>query len=177
MIKTFALLFVGLLALVLILAASRPDSFRVERSARIQAPPERVYALISDLQQFKRWNPWERKDPELRYTFGASKAGVGAAYAWESQKVGTGRMEITEVQPGRKVLMRLDFLKPFEAQNQAEFLLQPLSGGGIELRWSMAGPSPFISKLIGLFISMDRMVGADFEDGLGHLKQLAEQPA
>ncbi|QPF71510.1 SRPBCC family protein [Roseateles sp. DAIF2] len=176
MFQTLALVILAALALLLIYAATRPDSFRVERSARIQASPERVYALINDLQQLKRWNPWERKDPGLKGTFGGTTAGVGAAYGWESAKVGTGRMEITQVQPGRKVAMKLDFIKPFQAQNRAEFALHS-AGGATEVRWSMEGPTPFLSKLIGVFVSMDRMIGRDFEDGLGHLKQIAEQGA
>ncbi|HEX2012435.1 MAG TPA: SRPBCC family protein, partial [Roseateles sp.] len=105
MLKTVALAIAGAIALLLIYAATRPDSFRIERSARIQAPPDKVYALVADLQQFKRWNPWERKDPGLKGSFGVTTAGVGAAYGWESEKVGSGRMEITQAVPAQKVAL------------------------------------------------------------------------
>ncbi|MCU7374781.1 SRPBCC family protein [Paucibacter sp. O1-1] len=174
MIKTIALVIVAALALLLIYAATRPDSFRVERSTRIQAPPEKIYALIHDLKGFNRWNPYEKKDPAIKGQYSAVTAGPGARYGWESDKVGVGSMEITEVAAPSRVAMKLDFVKPFEAHNQVEFRLRP-EGGATQVSWAMQGPSPFVSKLIGVFISMDRMIGQDFEDGLANLKSLAEQ--
>ncbi|WP_349741122.1 SRPBCC family protein [Roseateles cavernae] len=174
MIKTIALVIVAALALLLIYAATRPDSFRVERSARIQAPPEKIYALIHDLKGFNRWNPYEKKDPAIKGQYSAVTAGPGARYGWESDKVGVGSMEITEVTAPSRVAMRLDFVKPLEAHNQVEFRLRP-EGGATQVSWAMQGPSPFVSKLIGVFISMDQMIGQDFEDGLANLKSLAEQ--
>lgn len=174
MIKTIALVIVAALALLLIYAAIRPDSFRVERSTRIQAPPEKIYALIHDLKGFNRWNPYEKKDPAIKGQYSAVTAGPGARYGWESDKVGVGSMEITEVAAPGRVAMRLDFVKPFEAHNQVEFTLRP-EGGATQVSWAMQGPSPFVSKLIGVFISMDKMIGPDFEDGLANLKSLAEQ--
>lgn len=174
MLKTLALIAAAGLALLLIFAATRPDSFRIERSARIQASPDKVYGLINDLKQFQRWNPYERKDPSLKGSYSGAAAGPGAAYAWESKEVGTGRLEITAVQPARQVVMKLDFLKPFEAHNRAEFSLKP-EGGMTRVTWVMQGPSPYLSKLMGLVFNMDRMVGQDFEAGLNNLKTLAEQ--
>ncbi|MDC6171124.1 SRPBCC family protein [Paucibacter sp. XJ19-41] len=174
MIKTIALVIVAALALLLIYAATRPDSFRVERSTRIQAPPEKIYALIHDLKGFNRWNPYEKKDPAIKGQYSAVTAGAGARYGWESDKVGVGSMEITEVAAPSRVAMKLDFVKPFEAHNQVEFRLRP-EGGATQVSWAMQGPSPFVSKLIGVFISMDRMIGQDFEDGLANLKSLVEQ--
>jgi len=174
MLKTLALIVAAGLALLLIYAATRPDSFRIERSARIQASPDKVYGLISDLRQFQRWNPYERKDPSLKGSYSGAAAGPGAAYAWESKEVGSGRLEITAVQPARQVVMKLDFLKPFEAHNRAEFTLKP-EGGATQVTWAMQGPSPYLSKLMGLVFNMDRMVGQDFEAGLNNLKTLAEQ--
>lgn len=174
MLKTLVLIVIAAVLGLCAYAATRPDSFRVERSIRIQAPPERVFALIQDYRQFNRWNPYLKKDPATQGTYSASTAGPGARYAWVSQEVGTGSMTITEVAAPSRVAMRLDFVKPFEAQNQVEFLLKPTEGG-TDLSWAMQGPSPFISKLMGVIFNIDKMVGTDFESGLADLKTLAEQ--
>lgn len=160
--------------MLLAYAATRPDEFRVERRLRIAAPTERLWPLVSELRGFNRWNPYERKDPLIKSQYAGASSGIGSRYAWESDKVGSGSLEITAQQPGRAVRMKLDFVKPFEAHNQAEFALQPTPDGATEVSWRMQGPANFISKLMGVFIDMDKMVGRDFEDGLQNLRQLAE---
>lgn len=155
-------------------AASRPDEFRVERRARIAAPAEQVWPHIAELRAFNRWNPYERKDPLIKGAYSGAAQGVGSRYDWDSDKVGSGSLEVVSQQAGRAVQMKLDFVKPFEAHNQAEFALQPLADGGTEVRWTMHGPANFLSKLMGVFIDMDRMVGRDFEDGLQNLRHLVE---
>jgi uncharacterized protein YndB with AHSA1/START domain len=172
---SIVLICLGVLVLLLLAYAStRPDEFRVERRARIAAPADKVWPLISELRAFNRWNPYERKDPLLKSQYAGSASGVGSRYAWESDKVGVGSLEITGQQPGRAVQMKLDFIKPFEAHNAAELALQPTADGATEVRWTMSGPANFLSKLMGVFIDMDQMVGGDFEDGLQNLRQLAE---
>lgn len=165
------------LVLLLAYAATRPDEFRVERRLRIAAPAEKVWPLVAELRAFNRWNPYERKDPLIQSRYSGAAAGIGSRYDWDSQEVGSGSLEITGQQPGRAVQMKLDFVKPFEAHNLAEFALQPTPDGATEVRWTMHGPANFISKLMGVFINMDKMVGRDFEDGLQNLRQLAEVKA
>ncbi|QDQ27349.1 SRPBCC family protein [Chitinimonas arctica] len=162
------------LLLLLIHAARRPDTFRIERSTRIQAAPERVFALINDLHGFNSWNPFEKKDPAIKGEYGAITSGPGAVYAWESQKVGVGRMTIVDTVPESRVIMKLDFFKPFVANNMAEFNLRA-DRDGTQVSWAMHGPTPFISKLMQVFFSMDKMVGKDFDDGLANLKTLLER--
>jgi uncharacterized protein YndB with AHSA1/START domain len=174
MFKIIAIILVVAVGAVLGLAATRPDHFRIERAATIQAPPERIYPLISDLKLFNTWNPFLRKDPEAKLSYSGPTAGVGAAYAWESDKSGKGRMEITDSRPAQKVTLKLDFTKPLEAHNAVEFALQA-QADGTRVTWAMTGPSPFLSKLMGLFFDIDRMVGSDFADGLANLKAIAEK--
>jgi len=170
-----ALLFAALIGLLLVYAATRPDSFRIERSAHIQAPPEKVFAYINDFRRWTAWSPWENIDPALKRTYSGAVAGKGAAYAWEGNgNVGSGRMEITESTPASKIVIKLDFIKPFEGHNIAEFTLVPGARGGTALTWAMYGPSPYISKLMGIFMSMDRMIGGQFEQGLAKLKKSSE---
>ncbi len=174
MLKIIAIVVAVLIAALLAYAATRPDSFKVQRSALIKAPPEKVFALVSDLRAFNTWNPWARKEPELKGSYSGPSSGKGAAYAWEGKKVGSGRMEISEVVPPSRMTMKLEFIKPMQTNSVAEFTLVP-QGDATGLTWAMSGPSPYISKLMGVFFNMDTMIGKDFEDGLANLKQLAEK--
>jgi carbon monoxide dehydrogenase subunit G len=174
MLKKILIAVVVLIAAVLVYAATRPDTFRVERSAGIKAPPEKVFALVNDFKRWDAWSPWEKKDPAMRRAFGDATSGKGAAYSWEGNKdVGQGRMEITESVPSSKVSIKLEFVKPFEARNTVDFTLQP-KGDTTQVTWAIYGPMPYISKLIGIFWSMDSMIGKDFEAGLADLKVVAE---
>jgi hypothetical protein len=162
------------IALVLIVASRRPDSFRVTRTAVIKAPAARIFALIDDLHSFNNWNPWLRKDPGTKGTYTGAARGVGAAYAWQGKKVGNGRMEVTHSVAPEKLTLALEFIKPFKANNTAEFTLQAQGDALTIVTWAMHGPSPFLSKVMGTIFNMDTMIGKDFEAGLANLKLLTE---
>jgi uncharacterized protein YndB with AHSA1/START domain len=162
------------IALLLVYAAMRPDRFRIQRTAVIKAPAARIFALIDNLESFNHWNPYQRKDPGMKGTYSGPASGVGAAYAWDGQKVGAGRMEIVSSTAPHSVTMQLDFDKPFKAHNTAEFTLQAQGDGITIVTWAMHGPSPYVSKLMGVVFNMDRMVGKDFEAGLANLRALTE---
>ncbi len=175
MLKTIALVVVVIIAGILIFAATKPDTFRVERSAAIKAPPEKVFALINDFKRWEAWSPWEKKDPAMKRTYGATTGGKGAHYAWEGNSdVGQGSMDIAESVPPSKIALKLDFIKPFEGHNTVIFTLAP-KGDMTDVTWSMSGPAPFMSKVMQVFINMDTMVGKDFESGLANLKAAAEK--
>jgi len=175
MLKYIGIAVVVVIAAVLALAATRPDTFRVERSTTIKAPPGKVYALIDDFHQWQQWSPWERLDPAMKRQHGGAPKGKGALYGWEGNKeVGKGQMEITEATPSSRVVIKLDFLAPFEAHNTAEFVLVP-QGDATTVTWAMFGPNLFIGKVMSLFASMDSLVGKDFERGLANLKAVAEK--
>jgi len=160
-------------AALLTYAASRPGSFRIVRSATIQAPPEKLLPLINDFHRWSVWSPYEKLDPEMKRTFSGAASGPGAIYGWSSEgKAGAGRMEIIDQDPS-KVVIKLDFDRPFKAHNTAEFTLTPV-GGATTVAWAMHGPSPFISKVMGLVFSMDALVGKDFEVGLANLAAAVE---
>jgi hypothetical protein len=174
MFKTLLIVIALLIAAVLIVAAMRPDSFRTERSLDIAVPPEKLFPLIDDLRRWRDWSPYEKKDPMMQRTLSGPPAGVGAVYEWKGNKdVGQGRMEIVESKSTELIRIQLDFISPFEAHNIAEFTLLP-TASGTRVTWALSGPSPYLSKLIGLFMNMDKMIGQDFEAGLANLKVLAE---
>jgi uncharacterized protein YndB with AHSA1/START domain len=175
MFKTIAIVVVVLIAAVLAYAATKPDTFRVQRAASIKAPPEKIFAVLNDFRRWDAWSPWEKKDPAMKRTFGTATSGKGATYAWEGNRdVGQGRMEITESVPPSKVAIKLDFLKPFEAHNIVELTLEP-KGDATNITWAMHGPNPYFAKVMQVFLSMDSMVGKDFETGLANLKAVAEK--
>ena len=174
MFKKIALVVVVLVAGVLAYAATRPDSLHVQRAASIKAPPEKIVALISDFHSWTAWSPYEKVDPAMKKTYSGAASGKGAVYEWDgNRQVGQGRMEITEASPSR-VTIKLDFLKPFEGHNVAAFTLTP-QGDATTVAWTMDGPSPYIVKVIGVFVDMDHMIGKDFETGLANMKAIAEK--
>lgn len=175
MFKKIAIAIVVLIAALLVYAATRPDTFRVERTATMKAPPEKVYAVLSDFQKWGTWSPWEKKDPAMKRTFGSTTSGKGATYAWEGNgEVGKGSMEIVETAPPSRLKLRLDFIEPFEAHNIVEYTLTP-QGESTNVSWVLHGPMPYISKVISIFCDMDSMVGKDFEAGLANLKAVVEK--
>jgi uncharacterized protein YndB with AHSA1/START domain len=160
---------------ILIVAATKPGTFRIERTAVVNAPAEKVFPLIADFHQWLNWSPWEGRDPALKRTYSGAERGKGAVYAWEGNKnVGSGRMEILEAATPSKIVIKLDFLKPFEAHNTAEFTMLP-QGAAPSVVWVMHGPAPFMSKLMQVFMSFDNMIGKDFEAGLAKLKTISER--
>ena len=163
------------IAAVLILAATKPTTLRVQRSVSINAPPERIFSLISDFHQWVNWSPYEQKDPAMKRTYSGTERGRGAVYAWDGDKnVGSGRMEILDVSAPSKIVIKLDFFKPFEGHNTAEFTMLP-QGDTTNLTWTMTGPAVFMSKVMQVFMNLDRMIGRDFETGLANLKKLTEK--
>ena len=163
------------IAAILMLAAAKPDTFSVRRSATMNASAEKIFALISDFRQWGRWSPWETRDPGMKRSYDGAERGKGAVYAWDGNKnVGAGRMEILEAATPSKVLIKLDFIKPFEGHNTAEFTMLP-RGGATDVNWAMHGPAPLMHRIMQVFMNLDKMIGKDFEAGLAKLKLAAER--
>lgn len=168
-------LIIVVVGVFLAFVSSRPNAFRIERSLPVKAPAGKVFALINDFHHWPSWSPWEKMDPAMKKTHSGSASGSGAVYEWQgNNKVGQGRMEITGAVANSKVTIKLDFYKPFEAHNTTEFTLVP-QGESVTVTWAMFGPQPFMAKLMGVFMSMDKMVGKDFEAGLAAMKAVAEK--
>jgi hypothetical protein len=175
MFKLLALLVVAVVAGVLLFAASRPDTFEVTRSLSMKAPPEKIFALVNDFSKWQSWSPYEVKDPSMKRTLGAITVGQGATYAWEGNKeVGQGEMQISESTAPTRVSMQLHFIKPFEGRNQADYTLKA-DGNSTLVTWHFHGPAPFMNKLAGLFMNLDKMIGKDFEIGLANMKAIVER--
>jgi uncharacterized protein YndB with AHSA1/START domain len=174
MLKVIALAIALVVVGVLLAAARKPDTFAISRAARIAAPPDAIFPYINDPQRFMTWSPFERKDPDMKRAFSGAPAGPGSIYDFDGDSnVGKGRLSIVDAEPPSRVVMQLDMLKPIEGHNAIEFTLQP-EGGETLVTWSMSGEMPFISKVMSVFIDMDRMIGNDFETGLASLKARVE---
>jgi len=174
-IAIIAIVLVALVAGVLAYAATKPDTLRVQRVTSIKAAPEKIFALINDFRSWGIWSPYEKKDPAMQRTLSGAAEGRGAIYAWSGNgTVGQGRMEILESSPPSRIAIKLDFIKPFEGHNLAEFTFEP-EGDATRVTWTMTGPTPFIGKVMSVFLDMDAMIGKDFEAGLANLKAATEQ--
>ncbi|MCK1544337.1 SRPBCC family protein [Bradyrhizobium sp. 147] len=178
MLKAIAVIAIVLaagIAAVLVFAVTKPDTFRVERTLAVKAPADAIYPQVADFHRWTAWSPYESRDPAMRRTFGGAAEGKGASYAWDgNNNVGAGHMEILEANAPLRLRIKLDFERPLEGHNSAEFTFVP-QGDATLITWAMYGPAPFLSKLMQVFINMDSMIGKDFEAGLASLKKLTEK--
>jgi hypothetical protein len=167
----------AVLAVFAVVVAFQPADFRVARNTTIAAPPPVVFSQVNDLHKWDAWSPWAKLDPAMKQTHAGAPAGTGAVYSWAgNSEVGEGRMTITESRPNELVRIKLEFLKPFSATNTTEFTFKP-EGAQTAVTWTMSGEKNFISKAMCMFVSMDKMVGGDFEQGLATLKSVSESIA
>jgi hypothetical protein len=174
MLKAIAYSVVALVGAVLLYAMTKPDTFHVQRSISIQAPPEKIFALLNDFHQSLSWSPYEKKDPAMKRAFYGPENGKGAVYAFEGNKeVGKGRLTITETIPSSKIVIALDMAEPFEGHNIVEYTLDA-KGSTTDVTWAMHGRQPYLGKVMSLFMDCDKMIGKDFEVGLANLKALSE---
>lgn len=171
----FFKIFISLVIVILIfvvVVATRPNEFRVERKASIPTPTTIVFAQVNDLHKWQAWSPWAKMDPASKISFAGPDAGTGAAFSWVgNDKVGEGKMTIIESRPNEFVRFKLEFKKPFEGTNIAEFTFQP-AGNDTTVTWSMSGTNNFIFKAVSLFMNCDKMVGDQFEQGLKNLNEV-----
>lgn len=168
------LVILGLVVLLLILAALQPTEFSYERSALIAAPAAAIFPNVNELRNWLAWSPWEKMDPAMKRTFEGPAAGVGAVYGWEGNRnIGAGRMTITESRAGERIGIRLEFYRPFACTNRVEFTFTPATGGTL-VSWSMSGRNKFIGRVMGVFMNMDKMCGDQFAEGLATLKRIGE---
>jgi uncharacterized protein YndB with AHSA1/START domain len=175
LILEIAIAVAAVIAAVLVFAATRPGTFGVQRTAAINAPPEKIFPLINDFNQWRAWSPYEGRDPAMKRVFAGAASGKGAVYEWDgNSQVGKGRIEITDTSPPSRVTIKLDMIKPMEGHNVVDFTLEPC-GSATTVTWAMRGSTAYVAKVFGLFVSMDKMIGKDFETGLAKLKSLAEK--
>jgi hypothetical protein len=155
-------------------AATRPDRIHIQRSMSIKASADTIFPMINDLRAFNTWNPFDKKDPNIKGTYTGPQRGKGAGYAFDSGTAGTGTIEIVDTAPAKRVTMKLVMTKPMHADNRVEFTLEP-EGDLTRVTWAMDGEVPFLGKVLSVFCNMDTMVGQEFEAGLADLKTLMEK--
>ncbi|PTL84867.1 SRPBCC family protein [Vitiosangium sp. GDMCC 1.1324] len=156
--------------------ATRPATFKVERSITVSAPADVVFALVADFRKMEAWSPFMAPDPARKDTFDGTPAAVGHSLAWAGGQAGDGKMTILSLNRPEQLTLKLEFFKPFEALNEAVFQFKQ-AGKDTTVTWTMTGENGFIGKAISVFMNMDKMVGSDFEKGLVTLKNLSESEA
>lgn len=176
MLATVTLGFIAVLVVLLAIGATRPRHFHVARRATISAPPTVVYAQLEDIRLWSQWNPFQRSDPTIRVTYSGPRAGVGASYHFKGNRVGEGRMTLTETRPNERVSVQGEFIRPITATHRIDFVLEP-DGKATALTWSITGEKPLVARALGLLCNMDEHIGAEFDKGLAHLKFVAESSA
>jgi carbon monoxide dehydrogenase subunit G len=160
---------------ILVYAATRPNTIRITRSTIINASPEAIFALINDFHNWIRWAPQDREYPSMMRTYSGPTNGVGSISDWESKgSAGKGRMSIAEASPPTSISIKVDFVKPFEAHNLNQFTLEP-DGSSTKVTWTMRGTNVYMTKVMSVFVNLDRLMGKHFESGLGDLKATAEK--
>jgi uncharacterized protein YndB with AHSA1/START domain len=151
----------------------KPDSFRIERQISINAPAADVFRWINNVRRFNEWNPWAQMDPTSTITYSGPEEGPKASYTWLGKKTGEGSMTLIDEKPPNEVSFALSFIRPWKGNNKTTFQIHEGSGA-TNVSWAMTGPSNFFNKLFTTFMSMDKMVGKDFEKGLATLKEKVE---
>jgi hypothetical protein len=177
MLQAILLVLVIAVALVLIMAASKPATFKYTRSTRIRARPETIFPMVNDFHRWTSWSPYEKLDPSLERTYSGAASGKGAQYAWQGNaKAGAGTMTISDTTQDALIVIQLAFSKPFKANNVAQFSFSSAEAqsDSTEVSWSMSGRALFIAKVMQIFVDMDKMIGKDFEIGLENLKRISE---
>jgi len=165
---------VGVAGLVGYAVATQPDTFRVQRAETIAAPPEKLVGILSDLRRGAEWSPYEKKDRAMKKTFSGPASGPGSKLEWDGNSdVGAGSLTVTEVTPAN-IKLKLEMIRPMNANNIVEYTFAP-KGNATDMTWAMHGPMPLISKVMCVFVDLDKMLGADMERGLKDLKALAER--
>jgi hypothetical protein len=168
---------VATLVVLLIVIATRPATYAVERSATVEAPVDVVFAQVKDFRKWEAWSPWAKRDPAMKTKFEGTQGEVGAVYSWEgNDETGSGRMTILALKPDERVDFKLEFIKPFESTANNGFKVEP-AGTGTKITWFMSGDNTFMGKAFSLVMDMDAMIGKDFEQGLGDIKKIAEETA
>jgi uncharacterized protein YndB with AHSA1/START domain len=169
---------IGLVLLVAAFAVVvwfQPDDYRLTRTTVIAAPAAAVFTQVNDLQKWENWSPWAKLDPNAKVTFSGPQSGEGASFKWDgNDRVGAGTMTITASKPNTRIATRTDFAKPFAGSSNSDFVFSE-NGGQTNVIWTMTGRHDFIGKAMCLVMSMEQMLGPDFERGLAQLKQVSER--
>lgn len=173
---TVLYIIVGVIALVLLLAMIAPKTYKVSRTTEISRPKAEVFEYLKSLKKMDEWSPWAKKDPNMKKNFTGTDGAVGAVSYWNGNKdVGEGEQEITRIVDGERIESELRFLKPWKSTSDCYTQVDDAGNGKTKVTWGFSGKNKFPMSIMMLFMSMDKMVGKDFEAGLKNLKGVLEK--
>ncbi|ARC56686.1 hypothetical protein AS850_06310 [Frondihabitans sp. 762G35] len=145
----------------------------VERSTVIAAPAASILPHLTDFSKWTAWSPWEGQDPEMKRSYAGTPGATGSTYAWNgNRKAGAGTMAVTHVDP-HALDVDLHFTRPFKSTSAIRFDLEE-ADGSTTVVWSMRSPKTVQSRVMGVFLNMDTLIGTDFEKGLAKFKTVVE---
>jgi len=172
-VKIVLIILAVLTGIIAIGAEFLPNTYTVSRSTTIKAPDSVVYQNVVDFHNFLKWNPWSRMEPTAIVTISGDSGSPGHLYQWAGKELGIGHMEIQEVKAYSDAEIKLTFEEPFESDAQNHFTFERVKGG-TKVTWTMKDQSDAtLDKW--MYLTMDNMMGKDFESGLKNLKEMSEK--
>jgi Polyketide cyclase / dehydrase and lipid transport len=176
--KRFFVYTLGFIALafvtLLLVAAARPSTYKVERSTIIAASPDIVYNNIANLHNWEKWSPWKESDPTVKNTYEGDSIQVGSSFSWVGQKSGEGKLTVTELRSGEYVGFDMAFFKP-QVSISKGYLSLKSDIAGVQTTWGMTGENDLPAKIFTMFKPMDALLGPDFDKGLDKLSELSQK--
>jgi len=167
------LIAVALLILAfVVVVALQPSEFKVERTAAIAAPPAEVFPHVNNFHNWEAWSPWAKLDPNAKVAFEGPDAGTGASMSWAgNDKVGEGKMTMTESAPNDLAKIKVDFVKPFEGSVDSAFGFKP-EGDQTQVTWTMTAHHNFVEKAFCLVMNGKKMMAGEMDKGLANMKSV-----
>ncbi len=177
MLKRVLGLIVVVIAFICLYAAFTPPGYVLSREMLVKATPEAIFPYINNSKKAQDWMPWKDSDPAAQMQYSGPDEGVGSTSSWDSTgPLGTGKAEVVESVQNKVVKTQLTYTRPMTMSQLAEIALTPTLDGTV-VRWSVSGQSPFLCRVVGIFMNMDKMIGGEFEKGLKKLKLTLESAA
>jgi uncharacterized protein YndB with AHSA1/START domain len=176
--KIILIAIVAIIGIGIILGYTLGGDMQVEKETTIEAPVERVYALIATPKLRSDWDPWLALDPSAEITFEGPESGIGAINSWSSQNegLGNGMQEIIDARDNEYIRTRVT-MDMMQMPIYSEFKLSPTTDGATKVVWSMEGEAegmgpfaPFMAWIGEIFVAQS------FEMGLINLETEALKP-
>lgn len=173
--KIIGIVLLSIVVIFFILGFIMPKTITLERRVSINEPIEKVFPEIQYLDNFKNWSPWQDYDPDMKVQISEKDGMVGGIYSWTGNKdVGTGYMEIEDIEPNERIEWNLVFTDPWESSSSVYFDFNP-NGDETEVVWGYEEQTKFPANVFMGLMGVKKMLAKDFDKGLVRLKERCEK--
>jgi hypothetical protein len=163
----------GFFALILLIALILPSSYTVEKTMEMNAPAEKCYNMVTDLNNYRDWNPWSKMEPDAQKNIQGTPKTPGHSFEWIGKKIGHGKLTLKRVDTNKSADLDLEFFKPFKSKADDNWTFTE-SGGKTTVTWKNSGGLPFpMARLMGPMITKN--LSAQFVEGLTNIKNIIEK--